>query len=83
MSSAVEEKMMSRRGLASVRGSSETMRMILLSFAALGITYELALEPVVGRADMLTFSRFTWGFEMTCPSPPPQTPSPLPPAQRT
>lgn len=44
MSSAVEEKMMSQRGgLASVRGSSETMRMILLSFAAMGISYELAL----------------------------------------
>lgn len=44
MSSAVEEKKMSQRGgLASVRGSSETMRMILLSFAAMGISYELAL----------------------------------------
>lgn len=43
MSSAVEEKMMNQRGgLASVKGSSETMRMILLSFAAIGITYELA-----------------------------------------
>ena len=44
MSSAVEEKMMNQRGsLASVRGSSETMRMILLSFAAIGITYDVAL----------------------------------------
>lgn len=39
MSSAILEKVELQKGQASVKGSTETMRMILLAFSAVGITY--------------------------------------------
>lgn len=46
MSSAILEKVELQKGQASVKGSTETMRMILLAFSAVGITYgRLSLSP--------------------------------------
>ncbi|SPO00925.1 related to sucrose transporter SUT1D [Cephalotrichum gorgonifer] len=42
--SAVAEKTMAQRGQASVKGSTESMRMILLAFAAIGITFTWGFE---------------------------------------
>lgn len=47
MSSAIQEKAQLQRGQASVKGSTETMRMVLLAFSAVGITYEPPIPVLI------------------------------------
>lgn len=66
--------MASWSGQPAIRGNSEAVRMVLLSFVTIGITYVyLSCELQQQRSNLswlpnIGSSSFTWGIEMTCKS---------------
>lgn len=57
-------------GQPAIRGSSEAVRMVLLTFVTIGITYVTPTASLCMRNALEAFTdtsySFTWGIEMTC-----------------
>ena len=51
-------------GSPSIKGSTESIRMALLTFSLIGLQYKFPLARMRSTTDRLR--RFTWGIEMTC-----------------
>lgn len=60
--------MSSWSGQPSVKGSSEMIRMMLLTFSSVGMTFVLLTFIHKGTYADIWCYRFTWGVEMTCKS---------------